>query len=233
MAYIELKNVYKNYGDEEIEIKALKKVNFDIEKGELIVIVGPSGTGKTTCLNILGGIDRATSGNVFVNGVDISELKERKLTKYRREDVGFVFQFYNLIKNLTVKENVELATQVCKDKTDSLAIIKKVGLSKKIDNFPSELSVSEQQRVSIARAIAKKPRVLLCDEPIEALDEKHGKQILKLLQNIAKKEHITIIITTHNDAIAPMANKVITFKNGTVNNVKINKKPKLAGDLEW
>lgn len=233
MAYIELKNVYKNYGDEEIKIKALKKVNFDIEKGELIVIVGPSGTGKTTCLNILGGIDRATSGNVFVDGVDISELKERKLTKYRREDVGFVFQFYNLIKNLTVKENVELATQICKDKTDSLAIIKKVGLSKKIDNFPSELSVSEQQRVSIARAIAKKPRVLLCDEPIEALDEKHGKQILKLLQNMAKKEHMTIIIATHNDAIVPMANKVITFKNGTVNNVKINKKPKLAGDLEW
>lgn len=233
MAYIELKNVYKNYGDEEIKIKALKKVNFDIEKGELIVIVGPSGTGKTTCLNILGGIDRATSGNVFVDGVDISELKERKLTKYRREDVGFVFQFYNLIKNLTVKENVELATQICKDKTDSLAIIKKVGLSKKIDNLPSELSVSEQQRVSIARAIAKKPRVLLCDEPIEALDEKHGKQILKLLQNMAKKEHMTIIIATHNDAIVPMANKVITFKNGTVNNVKINKKPKLAGDLEW
>ncbi len=231
MAYIEFKNVCKEYGNEEVKVKALKKANFEIEKGELVVIVGPSGAGKTTCLNILGGIDALTSGDVIVDNVKINKLKGKKLIKYRREDVGFVFQFYNLVQNLTAKENVELATQICKDPMDAESIIKKVGLTKKIDNFPSELSGGEQQRVAIARAIAKRPKLLLCDEPTGALDEKRGKQILKLLQNTAKKEKMTVVIITHNSAICPIANKVISFKNGSVDKVKINKKPKAVGDL--
>lgn len=233
MAYIEFKNVCKNYGNEEVIVKALKKASFEIEKGELAIILGPSGAGKTTCLNILGGIDKASSGSVIVDGVNITELKERKLIKYRREDVGFVFQFYNLVQNLTAKENVELATQICKNPMDATSVIKKVGLTKRMDNFPSELSGGEQQRVAIARGVAKRPKLLLCDEPTGALDYKTGKQILKLLQNMAKKEKMTVVIITHNNAIAPMANKVITFKNGSVSSVKMNKKPKAVGDLKW
>lgn len=233
MAYIEFKNVTKEYDMGEIKVKALKKASFEIEKGELVVIVGPSGAGKTTCLNILGGMDKLTSGTVTVDGVQINKLKGRKLIRYRREDVGFVFQFYNLVQNLTAKENVELATQICKDPMDPLAIIKKVGLTKRMNNFPSALSGGEQQRVAIARAIAKKPKLLLCDEPTGALDDKTGKQILKLLQTTAKKEGMTVVIITHNNAICPIANKVITFKNGSVSNVKINKKPMAVGDLSW
>lgn len=233
MAYIEFKNVCKDYQMGEVTIKALKKASFEIEEGELVVIVGPSGAGKTTCLNILGGMDKLTSGEVVVDGEIISNLRGRSLIKYRREDVGFVFQFYNLVQNLTALENVELATQICKKPLDSNVIIKKVGLTKRKDNFPSQLSGGEQQRVAIARAIAKRPKLLLCDEPTGALDDKTGKQILKLLQTTAKSERTTVVIITHNSAIAPMANRVITFKNGTISDVKINKKPKPVGDLQW
>ena len=233
MAYIEFKNVTKEYDMDEVKVKALKKANFEIEKGELIVITGPSGAGKTTCLNIMGGIDKLTNGSVIVDDVKINELKGRKLIRYRRENVGFVFQSYNLIQNLTVKENVELATQICRNQTDPISIIKKVGLSKKMNNYPSSLSSSEQQRVAIARAIIKRPKLLLCDEIDNVLNDKYGKQVLKLLQTTAKKEHMTIIIITHNSSIYPIANKVITLKNGSVTEVKINKKPKTAGDISW
>ena len=233
MAYIEFKNVCKEYNTGEVSIKALKKASFEIEKGELVVIIGPSGAGKTTCLNILGGIDTLTSGEVIVDGVKINKLKGRKLVKYRREDVGFVFQFYNLVENLTARENVELGYEICKNPLDVDQTIKKVGLTKRKDNFPSALSGGEQQRVAIARAVVKNPKLLLCDEPTGALDSKTGKQVLKLLQSISKKEKTTVIIITHNNAITPIANKVITIKNGSVESVKINKKPKNIGDLEW
>ena len=233
MAYIEFKNVCKEYNTGEVSIKALKKASFEIEKGELVVIIGPSGAGKTTCLNILGGIDTLTSGEVIVDGGKINKLKGRKLVKYRREDVGFVFQFYNLVQNLTARENVELGYEICKNPLDVDQTIKKVGLTKRKDNFPSALSGGEQQRVAIARAVVKNPKLLLCDEPTGALDSKTGKQVLKLLQSISKKEKTTVIIITHNNAITPIANKVITIKNGSVESVKINKKPKNIGDLEW
>ena len=233
MAYIELKNVCKDYGDDDVKVKALKKINFEIEKGELVAIAGPSGAWKTKLLNILGWIDNLTSGEIIVDNKKINELKGRRLTKYRREDIGFVFQFYNLIQNLSVKENVELATQICKNKVDTNMVIKKVGLTKKKDNYPLELSEEEQQKVAIAMAVGKNSKILLCDEPTKLLDEKGSKQILKLLQNMAKKEHVTIIITTHNTLLCPIANKVLTLKNGSVSNVKINKKPKSVGDLLW
>ena len=215
MPYIELKNVCKEYKMGEITIKALNNTNFTIEKGELVVVVGPSGAGKTTALNILGGMDSVTSGDVIVDGKNIAKLKNRELTKYRREDIGFVFQFYNLVQNLTAIENVELATQICKDSLDPDDVMEKVGLRDRKNNFPSQLSGGEQQRVAIARAIAKNPKLLLCDEPTGALDYKTGKQILKLLQDTSRKENMTVIIITHNAAIAPMADKRIRFKNGT------------------
>ena len=233
MSYIEFKNVNKNYKMGEITIKALDHTNFKIEKGELVVIVGPSGAGKTTTLNILGGMDTATSGDVLVDGKNIATLKGKNLIKYRREDIGFVFQFYNLVPNLTAKENVELATQICKDSLDVDSVIEKVGLENRKNNFPSQLSGGEQQRVAIARAIAKNPKLLLCDEPTGALDYKTGKQILKLLENTCRKEKMTVIIITHNTAIAPMADKVIHFKNGTAESIEINKNPMPIENIEW
>lgn len=233
MSYIEFKNVNKNYKMGEITIKALDNTNFQIEKGELVVIVGPSGAGKTTTLNILGGMDTATSGDVLVDGKNIATLKGKNLIKYRREDIGFVFQFYNLVPNLTAKENVELATQICKDSLDVDSVIEKVGLENRKNNFPSQLSGGEQQRVAIARAIEKNPKLLLCDEPTGALDYKTGKQILKLLENTCRKEKMTVIIITHNTAIAPMADKVIHFKNGTAESIEINENPMPIENIEW
>lgn len=233
MAYIEFKNVDKIYQMGEVEIKALNKASFEIEKGELVVILGPSGAGKTTCLNILGRMDSATRGKVLVDKKDITNYSDKELIMYRRNDIGFVFQFYNLVQNLTALENVELAVQLCKDHLNPKTILNKVGLQKRMDNFPSQLSGGEQQRVAIARAIAKNPKLLLCDEPTGALDYKTGKQILKLLEETARKEKMTVIIITHNAAIAPMADKVIKFKNGSASDIIINKKPKSIDEIEW
>ena len=233
LAYIEFKNVNKVYQMGEVKIKALNKTSFEIEKGELVVILGPSGAGKTTCLNILGGMDTVTSGDVIVDGKNITDYSEKDLIMYRRNNIGFVFQFYNLVQNLTALENVELAVQLCKDHLNPKTILNKVGLKGRMDNFPSQLSGGEQQRVAIARAIAKNPKLLLCDEPTGALDYKTGKQILKLLEETSRKEYMTVVIITHNAAIAPMADKIIKFKNGSVSDVVINKKPKSIDEIEW
>lgn len=233
MSYIEFKNVDKEYKMGEVTINALKNTNFEIEKGELVVIVGPSGAGKTTTLNILGGMDSATRGTVKIDGRDISKYSRTELTEYRRSDIGFVFQFYNLVQNLTAVENVELATQISDNPLDVKTVINKVGLKERKNNFPSQLSGGEQQRVAIARAIAKNPKILLCDEPTGALDYKTGKQILKLLQDTCRQNNMTVIIITHNGAIAPMADKVIHFKNGTVENIKINENPVPVETIEW
>lgn len=233
MSYIEFKDVVKEYKMGDVVIKALDNTNFSIDKGELVAIVGPSGAGKTTTLNILGGMDRATSGSVFVNEKEITSLTNKQLIQYRRNDIGFVFQFYNLVQNLTAKENVELATQLCSDALNVDEILDKVGLKDRKDNFPSQLSGGEQQRVAIARAIAKNPKLLLCDEPTGALDYKTGKQILKLLQDTCRREKMTVVIITHNTAIAPMADKVIHFKNGTAENIVINEKPISIDKIEW
>lgn len=233
MAFIEFRNVGKDYVMGEVIIKALDNTNFEIEKGELVVIVGPSGAGKTTALNILGGMDTSTCGKVIVDNKRIDKLKNRELIKYRREDIGFVFQFYNLIQNLTAIENVELATQICKDSLNPKEVLEKVGLKDRMKNFPSQLSGGEQQRVAIARAIAKNPKLLLCDEPTGALDYNTGKQILKLLQDTCRKEKMTVIIITHNSAIAPMADKVIYFKNGTAEKIIINENPMEINKIEW
>lgn len=233
MAYIEFKNVSKIYNVGETKIKALNKASFTIDKGQLVVILGPSGAGKTTCLNILGGMDSATEGKVIVDGKNITDYKDKELIMYRRHDIGFVFQFYNLVQNLTAKENVELATQLCSDALNVDEILDKVGLTDRKDNFPSQLSGGEQQRVAIARAIAKNPKLLLCDEPTGALDYKTGKSILKLLQEMARKENMTVLIITHNGAVAPMADKVIHFKNGTAENITINEKSELIDNIEW
>ena len=231
--YIEFKNVSKKYYQGKITITALDKVNFSIDEGELVVILGPSGAGKTTLLNILGGIDTATSGTINVAGKNITKLNEHELTKFRRTDIGFVFQFYNLIQNLTALENVELAVQLCKDHLDPKEILTKVGLKNRLNNFPSELSGGEQQRVAIARSIAKNPKLLLADEPTGALDFKTGKQILKLLEDVCRKEKMTVIIITHNSILASMADKVIKINNGTVSNIIKNEYPKSIVELEW
>ena len=233
MAYIEFKEVVKEYTVGETKIRALDGANFEIDKGELVVIVGPSGAGKTTALNILGGMDSCTSGRVIIDGKEINNYSEKELTRYRRESIGFVFQFYNLVQNLTAIENVELATQICKNPINPETTIEKVGLKNRKNNFPSQLSGGEQQRVAIARAIAKNPKILLCDEPTGALDYNTGKQILKLLQNTCRKEKMTVIIITHNSAIAPMADKVIRFKNGKSEDIILNENPISIDEIEW
>ena len=217
----------------EVKINALSEADFYIEKGEICVIVGPSGAGKTTLLNILGGMDTLTSGNVFIDGEDISAYSKRRLTAYRRYDVGFVFQFYNLIQNLTALENVELATQICREPLDPMTMIEKVGLSERAKNFPAQLSGGEQQRVSIARALAKNPKLLLCDEPTGALDYVTGKQILKLLQDTSRETGMTVVIITHNSAVTAMADRVIKVKNGTVVSQTVNEKITPVEEIEW
>lgn len=233
MAFIEFKDVVKTYKMGEVEIKAVDGVSFPIEKGEFVVIVGPSGAGKTTVLNILGGMDRATSGTITVDGTDISKFRDRELTKYRRDDVGFVFQFYNLVQNLTALENVELAMQICKNPLEADKVLGEVGLGSRLDNFPSQLSGGEQQRVSIARALAKNPKLLLCDEPTGALDYITGKSILKLLQDTCREKGMTVIVITHNLALAPMADKIIKIKNGQVDRILLNEKPTPVELIEW
>ena len=232
-AFVELKHITKVYKMGEVEIRAVDGIDFEIEKGELVVIVGPSGAGKTTVLNILGGMDTATSGKIIVDGADITRYNERQLTSYRRDDIGFVFQFYNLVPNLTAKENVELALQICKDPLDAQTVLEDVGLGKRLDNFPAQLSGGEQQRVSIARALAKNPKLLLCDEPTGALDYNTGKAILKLLQDMCRKKGMTVIIITHNSALAPMADRLIQFKNGTVISETSNPTPVPIAEIEW
>jgi putative ABC transport system ATP-binding protein len=233
MAYIEFRNVSKIYDMGEVKIKALEETSFEIERGELVVIVGPSGAGKTTTLNLLGGMDDATDGRIIIDGIDITKYKGKQMIKYRREDIGFVFQFYNLVQNLTALENVELATQICKDSLNPRKMLIKVGLKDRMKNFPSQLSGGEQQRVAIARAIAKNPKILLCDEPTGALDYNTGKQILKLLQETCREEGMTVVIITHNTAIAPMADKIIKFKNGSASEIIINKNPIDIDEIEW
>lgn len=233
MSYIKFENVVKEYKTGDIKIKALDNANFGIEKGELAVIVGASGAGKTTALNILGGMDNLTRGKVIVDEKDISRYNRKELIEYRRNDIGFVFQFYNLVQNLTAIENVELATEICKDSLNPKEVLEQVGLQDRIKNFPSQLSGGEQQRVAIARAIAKNPKILLCDEPTGALDYKTGKQILKLLQDTARNQGMTVIIITHNGAISPMADKVIHFKNGKAENIEINRNPIPVEKIEW
>ena len=233
MSFIEVKNVTKTYKMGEVEIKALDEVGFGIEKGEFVVVVGPSGAGKTTILNILGGMDTASSGEIFVDNEDITKFDEKALTGYRRDDVGFVFQFYNLVGNLTALENVELALQICKNPLDADEVLQEVGLSNRMDNFPAQLSGGEQQRVSIARALAKNPKLLLCDEPTGALDYITGKSILKLLQDPCREKGVTILVITHNLAIAPMADKVIKVKNGKIDQILMNKRPTPVEYIEW
>lgn len=233
MAYIEFKNVCKIYHMGQTEIRALDNISFDIDKGELCVIVGPSGAGKTTLLNILGGMDAPTSGTILLDGRDISKLNTRQLTDYRRTDVGFVFQFYNLVQNLTALENVELAAEICRDSLDAAATLDEVGLGDRKDNFPAQLSGGEQQRVSIARALAKNPKIILCDEPTGALDYHTGKAVLKLLQDTCRSTGKTVLIITHNSALTAIADHVIRVKNGTVVESSRNELPTLVERIEW
>lgn len=231
--FVKLKDITKVYHMGEVQIRAADNINFSIKKGEFVVIVGPSGAGKTTVLNILGGMDTATGGTLTVDGKDITAYDSRQLTGYRRDDIGFVFQFYNLIPNLTALENVELALQICKDPLDAKKVLEDVGLGDRLDNFPAQLSGGEQQRVSIARALAKNPKLLLCDEPTGALDYNTGKAILKLLQNMCRERGMTVIVITHNQALAPMADRLIHIKNGQVSHMETNENPMSIDEIEW
>lgn len=231
--FVTLKDITKIYKMGEVEIRAADNISFSIEKGEFVVIVGPSGAGKTTVLNILGGMDTATGGTLIVDGQDVTAYDSKKLTGYRRDDIGFVFQFYNLVPNLTALENVELALQICKDPLDAKTVMEEVGLGDRLDNFPAQLSGGEQQRVSIARALAKNPKLLLCDEPTGALDYNTGKAILKLLQNMCREKGMTVIVITHNQAISPMADRLIHIKNGKVSRMEINRDPVSIDEIEW
>ncbi len=233
MAFIEFTEVGKTYKMGEVSINALHDTSFTVEKGELVVIVGPSGAGKTTLLNILGGMDTLTTGKVLLDGREISALNKRQLTEYRRQDVGFVFQFYNLVGNLTALENVELANQISKKPLEAKMVLEQVGLGERITNFPSQLSGGEQQRVAIARALAKNPKLLLCDEPTGALDYQTGKAILKLLQDTARNTGMTVIIITHNSALTAMADRVIKVRNGTIRSVTMNENPQDISEIEW
>ena len=233
MAYIEFDNVVKSYGSGDAQIHALDGASFSVERGELAVVLGASGAGKTTALNILGGMDTATSGRVAVDGRDITGASEAELVEYRRADVGFVFQFYNLVPNLTALENVELAAQICPDSLDAEETLGKVGLADRLENFPAQLSGGEQQRVSIARAVAKNPKLLLCDEPTGALDYVTGKQILQLLQDTCRTDGITVVLITHNAALAPMADRLIRFKSGRVTEMSVNPCPTPISQIEW
>ena len=233
MAFVEFENVYKTYHMGEVDINAANGVSFEIEKGDFTVVVGASGAGKTTILNLLGAMDTVTSGKITVDGTEISALGKKELTAYRRYDIGFVFQFYNLVNNLTAKENVELAAQICKNARDPVGVLEQVGLGERINNFPSQLSGGEQQRVSIARALAKNPKLLLCDEPTGALDYNTGKAVLALLKETCKKDGVTVIVITHNSAIAPTADRVITVKNSRIESIKLNPEPVDIADIEW
>ena len=234
MSFVSLKNVYKRYQMGEVIITASDGVSFDIEKGEFVVITGASGAGKTTVLNLMGGMDTCDEGEIIIDGKDIAKLKPRELTAYRRYDIGFVFQFYNLVQNLTAYENVELAAQTCKDKSiDAAQVLKQVGLEDRMNNFPAQLSGGEQQRVSIARALAKSPKLLLCDEPTGALDYNTGKTILKLLQDTCRQKGVTVVVITHNSALTPMADHVIHIKNGTVAHEEYNNNPTPVESIEW
>ena len=231
--FVKLENITKIYHMGEVEIRAVDGIDFSIQKGEFVVIVGPSGAGKTTVLNILGGMDTASGGRITVDGQDITKYSERQLTGYRRDDIGFVFQFYNLIPNLTALENVEMALQICRNPLDARAVLKEVGLEERMDNFPAQLSGGEQQRVSIARALAKNPKLLLCDEPTGALDYNTGKAILKLLQEMCREKGMTVIVITHNSALAPMAGRLIKIKNGKVSSMKVTENPISIDEIEW
>jgi len=231
--FVQLENITKVYKMGEVEIRAVDGIDFAIKKGEFVVIVGPSGAGKTTVLNILGWMDTATTGRITVDGEDITGYNERQLTGYRRNDIGFVFQFYNLVPNLTAKENVELALQICKEPLDAQTVLEDVGLGDRLDNFPAQLSGGEQQRVSIARALAKNPKLLLCDEPTGALDYNTGKAILKLLQDMCREKGMTVIVITHNSALAPMADRLIKIKNGKVSSMETNAHPLSIDLIEW
>lgn len=233
MAFVEFRDVRKVYRMGEVEVAAVDGMTFDIERGELVVVVGPSGAGKTTLLNMLGGMDACSSGTIMLDGREISAFSEKELTYYRRYDIGFVFQFYNLVQNLTALENVELASQICKDPLDAGTVLKQVGLGHRLDNFPAQLSGGEQQRVSIARALAKNPKILLCDEPTGALDYKTGKQVLKLLQDTCRNTGRTVIVITHNSALTAMADRVIHIKSGTVTAVETNPAPTPVERIEW